>query len=219
MSSSKSLEVFQDLYLRGPAGSAEALARALKDFAAAPWRHASEKEEQLRVMGEEGALAFEREPTPGIEAAGLVLISSADGMKVVNIVPRAVSELTYGAYNAILDDFVTRVATPAASRAGYRVDISSNTLRLEDEATSHVIEALRRFSVLANKSTGASHPRDRDRWFDFIILAHRESARLDATTLARWLSESEEWSQDRAHELAGEYERARALLGRLAASE
>ena len=81
-----------------------------------------------------------------------------------------------------------------------------------------VAEALRRFSVLANKSTGASHPLDRDRWFDFILLAHRENAQLDASVLARWLSESEGWFEDCARDLAGEYERSRSLLTRYEAS-
>lgn len=217
---SKPLEVFQDLHLRGPAGASAALHQSLKDHAVAPWRFAAEKVEQLRAMGEQGdALAFERAKTPGFESAGLVLLAADDGMEVVNIVPLEVSELNHRAYNAILEDFAAQVATPAAKATGYRVELSSSTLQLDDELPSGVLEALRRFSVLANKSTGASHPLDQRRWFDFIILAHREGVHLDATTLARWLSESEGWPEDGARELAGEYERARELLARFAASE
>lgn len=216
---SKPLDVFQDLHLRGPASASAALHQSLKDHAVAPWRFAAEKEEQLRAMGEESnALAFERTKTPGFEAAGLVLLASGDGMEVVNIVPLEVGELSYRAYNAILEDFAERVAAPAAKVAGYHVELSSGTLQLDDEVPPNVGEALRRFSALANKSTGASHPLDRDRWFDFIILAHRSGARLDASTLARWLSESEGWPEDEARDLAGEYERARELLARFAAS-
>lgn len=216
---SKPLDVFQDLHLRGPESASDALQQALKDHAVAPWRYAAEKVEQLRAMGEEGeALAFERAKTPGFEAAGLVLLAADDGMEVVNIVPREVSELSYRAYNAILEDFASQVAAPAAASAGYRVELSSSTLSLEDELPPGVLEALRRFSALANKSTGASHPLDRDRWFDFIILAHRDGVSLDASTLGRWLSESEGWPEDGARDLAGEYERSRALLARFAAS-
>lgn len=216
---SKPLDVFQDLHLRGPASASATLHRALKDNAVGPWRYAAEKEEQLRALGEQGtALAFERAATPGFYAAGLVLVSASDGMEVANIVPREISELGYRAYNATLEDFAERVARPAARIAGYRVDLSRSTLQLDDEVPLNVGEALRRFSALANKSTGASHPLDRDRWFDFIILAHRSGARLDASTLARWLSESEGWPEDEARDLAGEYERARELLARFAAS-
>lgn len=216
---SKPLDVFRDLHLRGPSSASGALQQSLKDHAVAPWRFAAEKVEQLRVMGEEGdALAFERAKTPGFEAAGLVLLAAGDGMEVVNIVPLEVGELSYRAYNTILEDFAACVARPAAKVAGYRVELSSGTLQLEDDVPASVLEALRRFSALANKSTGASHPLDRNRWFDFLILAHREGARLDASTLGRWLSESEGWPEDAARDLAGEYERSRDLLARFAAS-
>jgi hypothetical protein len=217
---SKPLEVFQDLHLLGPASAAQALHKALKAHADAPWRYAAEREENLRVMGDKiDALAFERAATPGFEAAGLVLLSNDDGMEVANIVPLTTSELSYRAYNAILVDFATCVARPAADEAGFCVKVSSGVMRLEDEIPANVSEALRRFSAIANRSTGAAHPRDQERWFDFIILAHREGARLDASTLARWLSESEGWPGDRARELAGDYENARSLLERFVASE
>jgi hypothetical protein len=216
---SKPLDIFQDLYLRGPASAAAALHQALKDRATPPWRYAMEKEEQLRELGEKGdALAFERAVTPGFEAAGLVLIADGDDLKVANIVPLELSELTHRAYNAILADFASEVARPAAMDAGYSVVMSNSTLQLENMVSPAVAEALRRFSVLANKSTGASHPLDRDRWFDFILLAHRENAQLDASVLARWLSESEGWFEDCARDLAGEYERSRSLLTRYEAS-
>lgn len=170
-------------------------------------------------MGQEDdALAFERSATPGYEAAALVLVATSDGMEVANIVPRETSELSHRAYNAVLEDFAITIARPAASGIGFRVEVSNSTKQLDDELPPEVAESLRRFSVLANKSTGASHPLDRDRWFDFIILAHRVNASLDASMLARWLSECDGWPDRVAHDLAGEYERSRALLARLAAS-
>lgn len=214
------IEVFQDLHLRGSASALGVLHDALKAHAVAPWRYAAEKVDRLREMGEEkDALAFERAQTPGFEAAGLVLLPAGDGLEVVNIVPLNVSELSYAAYNAILQDFAASVAVPAAQVAGFRVDLSSATLQLEDKLPPNVLEALRRFSVAANRSTGATHPRDQDRWFDFIIQAHRSGAQLDASTLARWLSESDGWPEDGARELAGEYERARELLVRFVESD
>lgn len=217
-SSSKPIDVFQDMHLRGPATASAALHRALKDHALAPWRYAAEKEDELREMVDDQALAFEREATPGFDAASLMLIAASDGMEVANIVPREVGELSYRAYNAILEDFAARVARPAAKTVSFSVDLSSSTLQLETAMPPEVAEALRRFSAAANKSTGASHPRDRDRWFDFIILAHRADAQLDAWILGRWLAESEGWPEDGARDLAGEYERARALLVRFTES-
>src|SRR3546814_11423754 len=74
--------------------------------------------------------------------------------------------------------------------------------------------ALRRFSAAANKATGASHPLDQRRWFDFIISAHRSGKDIGTDRLARWLHEVEGWDEDSAHRLAGEYERCQELLDR-----
>ena len=63
-------------------------------------------------------------------------------------------------------------------------------------------KALKAFSALANKNTGATHPLDRDRWFKFIILAHLGSAQLDTETLYRWFREEEGWPDDQANNLA-----------------
>ena len=74
--------------------------------------------------------------------------------------------------------------------------------------------ALRHFSALANKSAGASHPLDQRRWFDFIIAVHRAHDDVGTDRLARWLHEVEGWTQETAHDLAGEFERGLALLTR-----
>ncbi len=63
-----------------------------------------------------------------------------------------------------------------------------------------------------NKSTGSSHPLDHQRWMDFILTAHLEGSRLDATSLRRWLIEIEGWSPEVADQLAGQYEFGGRLL-------
>jgi hypothetical protein len=71
------------------------------------------------------------------------------------------------------------------------------------------MNALRAFS--ANK-LGASHPYDRERWLRFLIRAHMDHVELDATTLSRWFIEEEHWDEDRAHDLAIQFDFARELL-------
>ena len=94
------------------------------------------------------------------------------------------------------------------------VELSGSTEQIEDKLSLSAFEALTRFSALANQSTGASHPKDRQRWFDFVIQAHMERSELDSDFLERWLIESEDWPQAQASDLAIEYERSRALLAR-----
>lgn len=214
-SNSKPLSIFRDLRLRGPADDIERLRAALIEQAATPWRHAPEREERVHLPAADGRpMAFERSTSPGYESAGLVLFARADGLEVTNIVPLQVSELSHGAYNAILENFAEQIARPAAHRTGFVVELTGNTVQIEDKLSEAAAHALRRFSVLANKSTGASHPYDRQRWFDFVILTHAERSELDSDLLHRWLIESEGWSEDQASDLAIEYERSRALLAR-----
>jgi hypothetical protein len=214
-STSKPLNVFRDLLLRGPADASAQLRQALIDHATAPWRHAPEREERVHLPAVEGKpMAFERTASPGYESAGLVLFPRPDGLEVTNIVPLERSELSRRAYNTILEDFAEQIARPAANSTGFVVELSGSTEQIEDKLSLSAFEALTRFSALANQSTGASHPKDRQRWFDFVIQAHMERSELDSDFLERWLIESEDWPQAQASDLAIEYERSRALLAR-----
>lgn len=126
--------------------------------------------------------------------------------------PQNVGELGIAKYNAILRDFVAMIAEPAARTGDFKVELSSPHQSLDDWLDSEPAVALRRFSRLANKSTGAAHPMDRDRWYAFLIAVHHTSKRLDTDQLVRWLVELEHWSEDKAHELAIDYEFALGLL-------
>ena len=214
MSRDDGLEVFQDLLLRGPAACRPQLRAALVDLAVGPWRHAAKDEDVLseHTSSDEEIIAFHRDPGDGLEAVGLVLWSEPEGFKVTNVVPRAAGELGVAGYNRHLMDFIERLARPAAAKAGFSVEVTAARQTLEDWTSSDAADALRRFSAAANKSSGASHPLDRRRWFAFLIRAHRDATSLAAEQLVRWLIEAEEWPEDVAHRLAMQYEFARDLL-------
>jgi hypothetical protein len=132
---------------------------------------------------------------------------------VSNIVPKDYrGQFSYPEYNAILTEFYERFARPVAIERGLSIELSSGEVDLEEWLSPTAAQALRLFSEKANKSTGASHPMDRERWYKFLILADKENARFDASTLARWLSEEAGWADTTASELADDYERARSLL-------
>lgn len=208
------IEVFSDLYLRGPTANKTALREALIAMPAGPWRYDADRSEEIRrnAGSSEDLLAFRHDRDGELPAAGLTLWSRDDGYYVPNIVPVEVGELSRSVYNALLRDFADRIARPAAAAHGFTVEVTSGEQGLDDWGPPEVAMALRRFSGAANKSTRASHPMDQQRWFAFVLAAHRARADLDPDRLARWLQASEGWDEDSAHELAGDYERARALL-------
>ncbi|GLQ99058.1 hypothetical protein [Dyella mobilis] len=208
-----SIEVFQDLRLQTLPGGAS-VREAILGEVRAPWRHAMEKEKVLLSAGSHSkdVIALVREPFEGIDRSALVLWEDADGYYVSNIVPESVGQLSIAQYNTILQDFVACIATPASRSGAFRVELTSAQRSLADWLDAGTAAALRRFSGAANKSTGAAHPLDQERWFQFLIRAHRSSARMSPGDLARWLREVDAWPEESAHELAVEYEFASALL-------
>lgn len=210
----KDILVFRDLVLRGGASSLSHIRKALLDQVAVPWSHAEEREKEISAgsVSNNDVVMFAREKGDGIEAVGLLLWSREAGYEVTSIVPRNVRELGFESYNAALQDFVSRVAEPASRIADFQIEMTPDRQSLRDWVSSDVAEALRRFSVLANKSTGSSHPSDRERWFEFLFLAHRSPKHLDTDRLIRWLVEVESWPEETAHDLAIQYELGLDLL-------
>ena len=209
----QSIQVFQDLHLRALSADVSIRERILSHIQA-PWRHDPDRERNVRgyASTQEDVIALIREPFEGIDEVALVLWQEEYGYRVANIVPRKAGELGIAKYNEVLQHFVTQVARPAAQLGGFAVDLTVAKQTVDDWLEAVPAASLRRFSGAANKSTGASHPKDQERWYDFLIDAHRTAARLGADQLVRWLVEVEDWPSETAHELAIEYEFARGLL-------
>ena len=210
------IEVFQDMVLTGPTSERAALAAELIQSAADPWifdKKGSEDAER-NALGDKGIMIFQRAGDANLPAARLVLWPKDEGYYVPNITPAEIGQLTIAQYNAVLTNFADTIAKPVARRFGYLVNITSALQNLEDWMSEEAATALRRFSAAANKSTGASHPMDERRWFDFIIAIQRGNDEVGNDRLARWLYEVEGWSEETAHDLAGEFERGLSLLMR-----
>jgi hypothetical protein len=133
---------------------------------------------------------------------------------VSNILPKNVRQLTYDQYNFILQNFYDKFAKPAADLLNIPIELSPPEQTVENWLSSESAKRLRAFSIGANKSTGSSHPMDRERWCDFLIALHREGEDPGAELLERWLVEEEKWPEEVAFDLICEFEFARDLLGR-----
>lgn len=208
----KTLEIFQDLNLRTRSADVS-IRESILSHVRSPWHHDQERENSVATRyPEEKIIALIRDASDDLDESALLLWPSDDGYRVSNIVPRNVGQLSIGQYNAILQDFFTVVAKPAADAGGFTADMTSAHEQIEHWVGAETARALRTFSDLANKSTGAGHPKDQERWFKFLVLAHRSKKTLDAERLGRWLVEVEGWPEEAARSLAIDYEFARALL-------
>lgn len=208
------IQVFREMNIRGPTDKRADLRAALIEAAVKPWSVDLERSAEVArsAVTTEDVVLFRTEAGESYPAAGLTLWETDDGYYVPNIVPLENGNLTYAQYNAILDDFIKCIASPIVGKFEFEISATKAEQTLRDWISEDAVLKLRRFSDAANKSTGASHPLDERRWFDFIVAVHRSGDRLDAGQLARWLCEADNWSEDTAHRLAGDYEGSLALL-------
>jgi hypothetical protein len=208
------IEVFRDMVLKGDIAKRPELRAALIAAATPPWRIDLERSAEVtrNTVTEEDVLLFRCQPGDEYPAAGLTLWGTDDGYYVPNIVPLENGNLTFVQYNAVLADFIAHIVEPVAHRYDFTITTTQSIQVLEDWVSADAAIKLRRFSGAANKSTGASHPMDERRWFDFLIAIHRAGDELGPDRLARWLHEAEGWDEDTAHKLAGDFENGLALL-------
>lgn len=208
------IEMFRDMALRGPIARRPELRAALIAAAVMPWRVDLERSVEVarNAVSSQDVLLFRCEPSKNYPAAGLTLWGTEYGYYVPNIVPLEHGSLTFAQYNAVLADFIARVVGSIAGQFDFTIVTTESSQVLEDWVSADVAVKLRLFSGAANKSTGASHPMDERRWFDFLIAIHRAGDELGPDRLARWLHEVEGWDEDTAHKLAGDFENCLALL-------
>lgn len=213
MNEKHGIEVFQDLSITGPESKRTELREALIMAAAAPWKHGQDAEKDLsRMARADDIIVFQREADGRLPAAGLTLWSRKGGYEITNIVSKQMGQLTYAQYNGLLQEFDRSIARPAASKAGFVVNVSAPRQTLEEWISPEAAKALEAFSDLANKSTGSSHPLDQRRWLRFLILSHNGEKKVDGDRLRRWLIEVDGWDEDHALKLVIEYEFALDLL-------
>jgi hypothetical protein len=209
------MEVFRELVLHGEEAQLVAFVERVTARAEGDWTRNVEVERRSGAMGVFGKpmYCFVYSPANKESTAALWLAHRGDReLYVTNIVPWVKTELTRKEYNQIVEIFHKDLAADAAAEAGVRVEMTTGVANLEEWLSVNTARLLKAFSALANKATGIGHPLDHKRWMEFVIQAHIEDSELDATTLARWLQEEEDWSEETAFDLSAKYEDARELL-------
>lgn len=198
---------YRDFYIRGDDDALVQFPAAVDERLAGGWARNPEIEERAQDMGETYFVySCPAEQEPPRAAADLVVTPQhgESGLYVPNVVPSKRSELTPSEYNAIVGEFAERFGIPAAESLGLSHELTPSVRSVESYFDEEAFRCLKRFSVLANKSTGSSHPMDRDRWHDFIIAVHRSGRPLVTEVLERWLVEEQGWTEDRADRLGSQ---------------
>lgn len=205
------MKVFRDLYIKLNGASIEELIEQFTERCGDHWHRALDREKDAGSMGEK-AFSFEHTAGDCLERAGLSLFQKeGDTWYVPNIIPLDSSQLSHEQYNRILENFLESIVRPSITCLPVTAELTGDVLFLKDVVGEDVAALLHTFSVLANKSTGSAHPCDRNRWFDFLLAVQRKHISLNTDLLIHSLME-EGWSEERAHDLAIEYEFAIGLL-------
>lgn len=206
---------FKDLEIIGPERRLLALVEVVSANLPPDWHrdHAAEKLlEGIDPEGKDAGFAFARDLKNGDPPAGVFLARESERLYIPNIVPRESGQLSVAQYNRILDEFAAILKEHLPQDGVIQMKVGSDSVAITEWISSEAAELLKRFSVLANQSTGSSHPRDFERWAAFLIKVHKESVALHSNVLQQWLIEEWDWPPDRASKLAMEYEFARDLL-------
>lgn len=207
------IEVFRELELRPSSGDLAAIRMALCEVDSSRWAYDLEAEERMRTIA---GLDMEFLPFsytgPDFPSAGLVFMEDKGTYRVTNIVPKESGALNIAQYNGLLTDFVSSIVEPARTATEFVVDLTSARRSLSDWIPEEAVDSLRRFSMLANKGTGSSHPSDKSRWESFMIAVHRSGHDLPVDILLQWLIDIENWKEEKADDLVIQYENALSLL-------
>lgn len=207
------MKVFRDLFIQIRPNETSTFIHLLEEKLHSGWEHDAEGEQRAKETSGIEYYYFICEPNDERKAALLALTrKNEDIIYVANIVPREIGELTFDQYNFIIEEFYNLFVIPSANELSIQIELTSAEQSIEEMISEDPIKKLTRFSRAANKSTGSSHPLDRERWYDFLLSVHPEHEKLHVTDLRRWLIEDEHWPEDTAHDLAIEYEFSMGLL-------
>ena len=206
---SKKLHVFQDLEITGDDDTfGEFLSILNQNLKDKGWNRNFKTEEKFESQYYAINTKMENEDLNS------TLFLEIDTEKYVsNIVPQKKSSLTIEEYNEILNTFYSEFIAPIESKyANLTFKLTNDKVELSDFMSEESVELLQSFSSAANKSTGSSHPLDKNRWYNFIINVVNKNEEFNVDILNRWLVEIEGWSEDIAIGLIGEFEFGTRLL-------
>lgn len=204
---------YKELKLTGGAERLSLLLSGISTESFDGWKRNRTHEEKLPVDGiSSGFYCFTCDERLSRRSAHLWLAPRSEvEFYVSNIIPGQGNRLSYDDYNEILSSFAVRLRASQLCKDVQIIE-TGGELVLDSLLSQEALTCLQRFSRAANKSTGSSHHFDKERWFAFIIAAHKEDSSLHASDLLRWLTEEEDWPTDQAKELVIEYEQQISLL-------
>lgn len=204
---------FKDLIIRADNNKMEKFISELTNkISSSPiWDRKDDK--QNLILHAEKIYAFQRKKDNKLPAAGLSIFPKDNGVSwyVPNVVPIEYKQLSYQEYNDILTEFYDLFVKPISVALNINTEISTGNISAQDILGERAARALSLFSDCANKSTGSSHPNDRERWLAFILMACTDKEHIDTGLLQKILIE-QGWDEYGSNKLMSEFEFAKDVI-------
>ncbi len=155
---------------------------------------------QTKSIGTSDYLLFDFVGSEVEKSTVFLLGSEYEGrecVKVVNIIPIVADELSIEQYNGVLQKFYNDVVKPAQND-GRLMDVvgpTSDVFSPTDYISKFALCKLERFCNAANKTTGTSHPSDKELWFDFVCQTVDDGKMFDVDLLSEFLADESYWGR------------------------
>lgn len=208
------MQIYADMFFSGAAPALQSLLLKLDSEAKfGGWTRDFEAEGSVGTLltKDEIVRGYRGKPIAEAPEVDLWLHITPREWSVTNVVPRESDRLSATNYTLMLSSFRSAVLR-YADDVGVKITEPVADVGIDHFLSPEAAKELRKFSVLANKAAGPSHPRDLSRWNKFVIAAHRDSCKLGAGELARLLVEHEDWPEEKALELSLLFEYEISLL-------
>lgn len=175
------------------------------------WSRDLEREGEVPSFSGVNMYCFNRAQKDGLDSKLWIAERDKGTLYISNIVPSEINQLKTDDYNKVLLEFYSYGIKELAENLGGSVELTSDIYSIEDLIGNDGARCLRVFSSAANKSTGSTHPCDRERWFEFITLIHKSEKSINPEEIQKFLME-DGWTEDFSFELACEFEYSLNLL-------
>ncbi|MBU6427886.1 MAG: hypothetical protein KGR26_02640 [Cyanobacteria bacterium REEB65] len=211
------IEVFKDAEIAGSANNIKRFIEGIACSLSPGWTCDLEAEARAQRDAGIAYLMFVRQADDKFPAVALAMTRSDTHLKVVNIIPQKIGEITRAQSNALQDDFLGEGIRRLAADSGVLLHSTPSHEPLTNWVSDDAAKLLEAFSGAANKSTGSSHPCDFERWAAFLCRVHRDAVasggrKLDGVTLHRWLVRQHGWGEEQASKLTSQFEFAMEML-------
>ncbi len=208
------MKVMRELFIQGSPDKLLNLPDIASSVLGAEWERDKETEKQLaREGGGKKPMFCFISKIKELPSARLWLaFKEQDKLYVSNIVPIDVNKLSQEQYNSILKKFSDDLAEIQILEPNFKISLETDEKDVENFFSAETAKKLSSFSIAANKSTGSSHPLDRERWLDFVISAAEEDSKISPSELERLLIQNEKWPPEVADSLSTEYSLAVEVL-------